>query len=360
MWQEPDVVREDLQRICAARWVPWHALRDRTVLVTGATGLIGRTLTKALLWHAMQHDSGTRVLALVRDEGRASRTFAPALDAAAPLSFLQGDVQALQDVGGPVHLVVHGASVTASREMVTNPVGTIATALRGTERVLELARTAQVESVVYLSSVEAYGAPDGSRRLAEQDLLGFDPLVVRNCYPESKRMAEAMCAAYRAQHGVPVKVLRPTLTFGPDLARDENRVFAQFARCAVEGRDIVLHTTGTTERSYLYTADAVTALLTVLLAGEDGQAYNAANEATYCSVRAMAELVAETCGGGRTAVRVEPQDPATSGYAPAMQMDLDTSRLRALGWQPTVGLADMYRRTIAGMQAGEGGVGPPS
>ncbi len=132
VWQEPDVVREDLQRICAARWVPWHALRDRTVLVTGATGLIGRTLTKALLWHAMQHDSGTRVLALVRDEGRASQTFAPALDAAAPLSFLQGDVQALQDVGEPVHLVVHGASVTASREMVTNPVGTIATALRGT------------------------------------------------------------------------------------------------------------------------------------------------------------------------------------------------------------------------------------
>ena len=351
MWQEPDVIRDDLRRIGAAGWVPWYALRDRTVLITGATGLIGRTLTKALLWHALQHDTGTRVVALVRDKRKATQTFAPALDAGAPLSCVQGNVQTLQDLGEPVHFVVHGASVTSSREIVTNPVGTIATALRGTERILELARDAQVASVVYLSSVEAYGAPHGSQRIAESDLLGFDPLVVRNCYPESKRMAEAVCAAYRAQHGVPAKILRPTLTFGPDIARGENRVFAQFARSVIEGHDIVLRTDGKTERSYLYTADAVTAVLTVLLGGENGQAYNAANEATYCSVRAMAELVARTCGDGRTAVRVEPQDLSTSGYAPEMQMDLDTTRLRALGWQPTFGLADMYRRMIAGMQA---------
>ncbi len=351
MWQEPDVIRDDLGRIGAAGWVPWYALQDRTVLVTGATGLIGRTLTKALLWHALQHDTRARVLALVRNERKARQTFASALDAGAPLSFVQGNVETLRDLGEPVHLVVHGASVTSSREMVTNPVGTISTALRGTERVLQLARDVHVASVVYLSSVEAYGAPRGRQRIAESDLLGFDPLVVRNCYPESKRMAEAMCAAYSAQHGVPVKILRPTLTFGPDIARDENRVFAQFARSVIEGHDIVLRTDGKTERSYLYTADAVTAVLTVLLGGEDGQAYNAANEATYCSVRAMAELVARTCGDGRTAVRVEPQDLATSGYATEMQMDLDTSRLRALGWQPTFGLADMYRRMIAGMQA---------
>lgn len=214
MWQEPDVVRDDLGRIGAAGWVPWHALQDRTVLVTGATGLIGRTLTKALLWHAMQHDSGTRVLALVRDEARARRTFAPALDAGAPLSFLQGDVQALEDTGGPVHLVVHGASVTASREMVTNPVGTIATALRGTERVLELAREAQVASVVYLSSVEAYGAPHGRRRIAESDLL--DSGRVRVVYRPHPKTGERN-PAFLARHLELVRLLEQA---GPPHAVD--------------------------------------------------------------------------------------------------------------------------------------------
>lgn len=347
MWQEPDVIREDLDRIGATRGVPWHMLHDRTVLVTGATGLIGRTLTKALLWYSLDHDAGLRVVALVRNVERARQVFAAPLAAGAPLSFVQGDVETMPALGKPVQFVVHGASVTASRNFILAPVETVSTTLRGTERVLELARDEQVESVVYLSTVEVYGAPDGTRLLGETDLLGFDPLVVRNCYPESKRMAEAMCAAYTAQHGVPAKVLRPTLTFGPGLPEHEGRVFAQFARCAAQGTDIVLHTTGETKRSYLYTADAVTAVLTVLLAGQDGQAYNAANQATYCSVREMAELVAQTCADGRITVRVEKQDLATSGYAPTLQMDVDTTRLQALGWQPTVGLADMYRRMMA-------------
>jgi nucleoside-diphosphate-sugar epimerase len=347
VWQEPDVIREDLDRIGATRCVPWHVLHDRTVLVTGATGLIGRTLIKALLWYSLGHDAGLRVVALVRNAEGARQVFSAPLAAGAPLSFVEGDVQTMPALKEPVQFVVHGASVTASRNFIMTPAETISTTVRGTERVLEYARDEQVESLVYLSTVEVYGAPDGTRLLGETDLLGFDPLVVRNCYPESKRMAEAMCAAYAAQHGVPAKVLRPTLTFGPGLPQQEERVFAQFARCAAEGRDIVLHTKGETKRSYLYTADAVTAVLTVLLAGLDGQAYNAANEATYCSVREMAELVAETCADGRIAVRVESRDLATSGYAPTLQMNVDTTRLQALGWQPTIGLADMYRRMIA-------------
>jgi len=128
-------------------------------------------------------------------------------------------------------------------------------------------------------------------------------------------------------------------------------VFASFARSALEARDIVLHTAGETERSYLYTADAVTAILTVLLRGEDGQAYNAANEDTYCSIRDMADLVARTCGAAPVSVRVEPQDGERLGYAPTLKMDLDTRKLQALGWRPTVGLGEMYRRMTAVMQA---------
>ena len=347
MWQEHPVVQEDLERICAATCVPWPALHGRDMLVTGATGLIGSTLIKALLWHSGKQDARLRVLALVRDREKAERVFAAPLAAGAALSFVHGDVTTLAAVEGPLHFIVHGASVTASQAFVTRPVETVRTALRGTERVLELAREKQVMSVAYLSSMEVYGAPDGSRRVRESDFDGFDPLVVRSSYSESKRMAEALCAAYLAQHGVPTKVLRLTQTLGPGVARDDARVFAQLARSAVEGRDIVLHTPGQTERSYLYTADAVTAILAVLLRGEDGHAYNVANEASYCSIRDMAELVARTCAAPPVEVRVEERPDEQRAYAPTLKMDLDTTRLQALGWRPTVELADMYRRMTA-------------
>jgi len=343
VWPEHDVVRDDLERIVGTPTVPWEALRGRTVLVTGATGLIGAALVRALLWAG----EDITVLALVRDRDKAARLFAGPLAAGARLSFLHGDVETFEFPDGPVDHVVHGASITASSDFVTRPVEVIRTALRGTERVLELARAAQVRSLAYLSSMEVYAAPDGSRRITEATFDGLDPMLVRSSYPESKRMAEALCAAYAAQYGVPARVLRLTQTFGPGVALDDARVFAQLARSAVEGRDIVLHTTGATRRSYLYTADAVTAVLTVLLRGSDGEAYNVANEATYCSIREMADLVARTVGAVPVEVRVETQDAASRGYAPTLSMDLDTAKLQRLGWRPTVGLEDMYRRMTA-------------
>ncbi|GAA2721784.1 NAD-dependent epimerase/dehydratase family protein [Cellulomonas aerilata] len=352
MWHESDVVREDLQRTCTSPAVPWQALHGTTVLVTGATGLIGTALVKSLLWYEATHGAGLRVVALVRDLGKGERTFAAPLAAGSPLSLVRGDVETFGALERQVDHVVHGASVTASQDFVARPVETIRTALQGTERVLELAREHRVRSLVYLSSMEVYGAPDGSRRVTESTFDSLDPMQVRSSYPESKRMAEALCAAYAAEHAVPAKVLRLTQTFGPGVSLGDTRVFAQLARSAVEGRDVVLHTTGETRRSYLYTADAVTAILTVLLTGESGQAYNAANEETYCSIREMADLVAATVGPRPVQVRVEAGDVRTHGYAPTLKMDLDTSKLRALGWRPTVGLEEMYRRMTAGHVAG--------
>lgn len=351
MWREEDVVREDLDRICGATCVPWQELDGRTVLVTGATGLVGSHLVRSLLWSSRSRDAGVRVVAVVRDRAKAERRFAAPLADGAPLTLLDGDVVDFDAGDGPVHHVVHAAAVTSSSAFVATPVDTIDTTLRGTQRVLDLALAKRVRSMVYLSSMEVYGAPDGSRRISESDFSGIDPMTVRNSYPESKRMAEALCAAYTAQHGVPATVLRLTQTFGPGLAADDSRVFAQFIRSALSGNDIVLHTTGASRRSMLYTADAVTAILTVMLRGDAGKAYNAANEGTYCSVREMAELVARTCGPKAVGVRVELGDAAGRGYAPRLEMDLDTSALRALGWRPTVDLEQMYRRTAASLRA---------
>jgi nucleoside-diphosphate-sugar epimerase len=235
--------------------------------------------------------------------------------------------------------------------MVSDPIGTIRTAIDGTETMLRLAVEKKVKAFVYISSMEIYGQPKNEGKTAEKDLGYVDIGTVRSCYPEGKRMCECLCTAYAAQHGVNVKSARLAQTFGAGVLPTENRVFAQFARSAVNGEDIVLHTTGESEGNYVYTADAVRAILLLLQKGEPGEAYNVANEASHITIRSMAEMVAKEIAGGKINVVIDiPEDSASLGYAPPVKMQLDASKLRSLGWEPTVGLADAYKRMICWMQ----------
>lgn len=324
-------------------------LAGRTVFVTGATGLIGRSLIWALLDLSARLSPHIRIVALVRDEKKALRVFD---GRCGDIELAVGDVARLPDIGGSVDYIVHAAGMTASRAFVERPVETISTAVDGTRSVLELARAKRVRSMVYLSSMEVYGAPLSGAKIAETSGAELDTMTARSSYPESKRLCETLCRAYADEYGVEARVIRLTQTLGPGAEYDDARVVAEFARCAAEGRDIVLRTAGETKRSYLYTADAASAILTVLLRGEKGEAYNAANESTYCSIREMAELVASKCAAGRIKVVYGGADSAMErGYAPVLELDLDTSRLRALGWQPTVGLEEAFSALIGWYRA---------
>ena len=303
--------------------------------VTGATGLIGYTLVSGLLHANRQKQLGLTVLALVRDEARARERFAQQLSGGQDLQFIVGSVEDLPPISGPVDYIVHGASQTASKAFVQQPVETIHTALQGTKNLLELARAKQAAGMVYLSSMEVYGHPERGHKVTETEIGALSPLNVRNSYPISKQQCESLCCAYASEYGVPVMIARLTQTFGPGVHYNDARVFAEFGRCVLEKRDIVLHTKGETERSYLYTADAATAILTILLKGQPGQAYNAADESTYCSIAEMAQRVAQM---GGIQVRFDVQDAKKFGYPKALYMDLDTSQLQSLGWEPGGGV----------------------
>lgn len=346
MEKKTPVLEEDLERIRSAEWLPWEALDHRTVLVTGATGLIGSTVISALIDAACRKGLALRVIALVRDAERAKQKFAVELAEYDGLTFAVGDVRRLPEIEGEVHYIIHGASPTASRFFAASPVETVATAYEGTKALLELARAKQVLGMVYLSSMEAYGAPHTDDLLSERDLGYMDPLLVRNCYPESKRLCENLCSGYWHEYQVPVTIARLSQTFGPGVAADDNRVFAQFIRSAVHGEDIILRTKGDSKRTYVYTMDAAAAILTLLLRGEPGEAYNVAHPDTYCSVLEMAQMVARVFSGGRSAVRIELSDTAI--YPPAHCYHLDPAKLEGLGWKADVDLEEMYRRMLRG------------
>ncbi|MCM1362159.1 MAG: NAD(P)-dependent oxidoreductase [Clostridiales bacterium] len=314
------------------------------ILVTGATGLVGSAIVKKLL-----EQGNNKVVALVRNSEKAEKIFADY--ETDNLEIMISDICDLKPEAVGVDYIIHAASQTSSKAFVNQPVETINTAIKGTTAILEFARVNPVKSFVYLSSMEVYGLPVTDEKIYEDHSTNLDTMVVRSCYPESKRMCENICVSYFSEYDVPVKIVRLTQTFGPGVAYNDGRVFAEFARCAIEGRDIVLKTKGETKRNYLYLEDAVDAILAVLMKGENGSAYNAANEDTYCSIYEMAKLVTEKCSNKKISVIIEEnEDIAKLGYAPTLKMNLSTEKLKRLGWKAKVGLSDMFKIMIQDMR----------
>lgn len=341
------IVEKDMEYI--HKRIPHDGLDGSRVLISGATGLIGKYLVRFLAQYCH-----CTVLVVVRDRTKAYRLWE---DWGEQIEYIDSDIVELEASDRNVDYIIHGASVTSSRSFTTEPVETMYTSVEGTRRMLEFARKNPVKGFLFLSTMEVYGTPSTDDKIQELQGTNLNTMAVRSSYPESKRLCESMCAAYFSEYGVPARVLRLTQTFGPGVVYDDTRVFAEFARCAIEGRDMILHTKGETKRNYLYLADACTAILTVLTKGVSGEAYNGANEDTYCSIKEMAELVASQCADRTINVRIEQKgrEGKLFGYAPTLKMNLDTSKLQALGWQPAIGLEDMYKRMIGYMAASKRG-----
>ncbi len=345
-----NILLEDMDIIANSDF-PFDEFKGKSFLVTGATGLIGSLLIKALLYCNRVHNLDLKVFAVVRSEEKAKMVFQDFLSYGG-LEFLLADLEKdVIELDMSCDYIIHAAAVTASKIMVSDPVGTIRTAVVGTDQLLRFAVEHQCRSFVYISSMEIYGQPITDGRTTEKDLGYVDITTVRSCYPEGKRMCECLCTAYASQYGLNVKSARLAQTFGAGILPTENRVFAQFARSAMKGEDIVLHTKGESEGNYIYTRDAVRAILMLLVSGEPGNAYNIANEESHVTIKQMAELVAKEIANDTIKVVIDiPEDSASLGYAPSVKMWLDASKMKELGWEAEVSLIESYRRMIQWMQ----------
>ena len=330
------ILQSDLSRIRDI-FPHWEDLAGKTVFITGATGLVGSMLVRTLCAAPV----GITVIAHVRNEEKARAMFAEL-----PIRYCVGDVIVPVTYDGKVDHLIHTASVTASKAFVKEPVETLMTAISGTKNMLDFAREKGVRSMVYVSSMEAYGITDPAlERVTEKDLGCIDILSVRSSYSEGKRTCECLCAAYAGEYGVPVRIARLAQTFGAGVSESDGRVFAQFTKSCLAGTDIVLHTEGKSMGNYCYTADAVRGLLTILLKGENANAYTVVNEDTSMPIREVAKLVSDTLTAGKTKIIFDiPESALTYGYAPDVTMRLSSAKLRSLGWSPEVDLPEMFRR----------------
>ena len=337
-----DYLKEDLELL--ADYINAEGITRKHLFVTGGTGFIGSLLTKAFLTANRIYGLENTVTVLVRSMEKAEEVYNGW--AQCGLRFLPGDVTHL-NVSEKYHYIIHTASPTASRYFLTHPAEVLDINYQGTRQILELAKACDGARTVCLSSMEAFGITQaGGKRLSEKDLGYIDLTSIRSCYSEGKRVMELMCRCYSEEYNIHVCAARLAQTFGAGVLPTDNRVFAQFARSAGKGENIVLHTTGGSMGNYCYTRDAVRAVLTILLKGTSGEVYTVVNESATMMIREMAELVSQTISNGRSKVVFDIPPENSYGFAPETKMKLSAEKLRALGWEPEVGLADMYRRML--------------
>lgn len=343
-----EILQEDLEWIANKE----ENLKNCTVLITGATGLIGSQIVKSLLCKNRMKGSNIKVIALVRSEEKVKEVFKYVLKNE-NLKFVYGDILESFQIEDEIDYIIHAASITSSKNFIERPIDTIKCIVNGTDKVLELARMKKVQGVIYLSSMEAFGITDPKKKyILEEDLGYIDLMDVRSCYSEGKRMAENLCVAYYSQYNVPVKIVRLAQTFGPDISKSENRIFAQIARNIINKEDIVLHTKGDSITNCCYTRDAIWGVLLLFTKGRSGQVYTITNESSCMSIFDMAKLAVEKIAEDKVKIIIEiPEDLKSYGYAPKKKMKLSAKKMNQLGWKAEIGMVESYIRMMKSMEA---------
>lgn len=334
------IIREDLQRMRRAA-LPWEQLDGKTVLVTGAAGMLASYVTWLLL--SLREQAGIRVsvIALCRDTRKAEAYFGSFVGKPYFRLLLQ-DVCEPIACEGQVDYVFHLAGNASPFFINSDPVGIMRCNLQGTMNVLELARACRTKKLLFASTREVYGKNEAALRLDEQAFGTLDPLDDRSCYPESKRAAETLLKSYFLQYEIPFNVVRIAHAYGPTMRLEhDGRVMADLMSDAVAGRDIVLKSSGEAVRAFVYVTDAVVGMFSVLFHGAAAEAYNLANETEPISVKDLARELAVLRG-----VQVVVAEGEQKGYCAYRRTALDTSALERLGWKPEVSLQEGISRVL--------------
>ena len=339
MNKQHPLYQEDLIKILEIPGI--ENLKNTSVLITGATGLIGTCLIDALMYYN-RLGANIHIHAVGRSREKAKSRLGDYYSSEL-FSFIEQDVRQplLDDL--KVDVIIPLASNTHPLAYSQYPVETIEINVKGAEHALTKALGCGA-TVLYPSSVEIYGNARGEDVFTEDYTGQLNLKNARSCYPESKRLSEALCLSYMAERGVKVKIARLSRVFGPTMLMSDTKASSQFILKALNGEDIVLKSKGEQFFSYTYVADVVKAMLFILLHGEMGEAYNISNK--ECNVKLKDFAGACARWAGKDVVFDLPSDVEQKGYSVAMNAILDNTRLQSIGCQPLFPFNEAIRRTL--------------
>lgn len=341
------VITEDLEDIIKYD-LNWQAMAGKTVLIAGANGFLPAYLVETLLHlNDSWHKEPVKVIAVVRNREKALRRFSDYVGRN-DLQLIVQDICQPLEIDGPIDYIIHAASQASPKYYGKDPVGTLSANILGTYNLLELARAKQVMSFLFFSSGEVYGEVGADQIPTREDVYGYlDPLDVRSCYAESKRMGENMCVCWHHQHGVPAKIVRPFHTYGPGLDLNDGRVFADFVSDIVHCRNIVMKSDGSASRAFCYLSDATIGFFLVLLHGKNAEAYNVGNDEGEVSVLELANVMIGLFPEKKLQV-IRKSEVLSEDYLKSKitRNCPDIAKISALGWKPVVSVADGFKKTV--------------
>lgn len=336
---------EDVHNVVSLN-LPWGKLKDKKVMLSGATGLLGSFFIDVILEKNILDGLNCTVYALGRNEEKAKKRFIKFKEDE-HFIFIPYDVKLpfVRNDLGVIDYVLHMASNTHPMQYSTDPIGTITTNIIGLQNMLDFAVEHETSRFVFASSNEIYGENRGDVELFDENYCGYiNCNTMRAGYPESKRCGEALCQAYKEQKGLDVVIPRFTRSYGPTMLMSDTKAISQFIKKGITGEDIVLKSVGTQHYSYTYVADAVSGLLTILLLGKSGEAYNIADEASDIMLKDLAAIIAGI--NGRRVIFEIPDAVEAAGYSTATKARLDGRKLLNLGWKPKYNINTGMKRNI--------------
>jgi len=340
------IIKEDLGLISNSD-LDWGKFKNKVVLVSGAYGMLASYMVFTLLYlNHVDPKLNIKVIALGRNLDKAKARFIEFLKDP-NFSIMSADVVKDIKIKGDVDYIIHAASPASSQFYGVNPIGVISPNIFGTKNLLELAREKGSEGFLLFSSGEVCGLLDKDA-IEESDAGYSDPTDLRNCYGESKRMAENMCQCWYRQHKVPTLIVRPDHTYGPTMdLENDHRVFAEFVSDVVNGRNISMKSDGTPVRTFCYLSDATEGFFRVLLKGVPGESYNVSNNNCRISIGDLAALVASLSPGKDIKVIYSNRDD--KNYLEnkhKIRPMLSTKKIEKLGFKCRFGVRDGFYRTI--------------
>ena len=335
MNKENALYQQDLRNIVSMPGI--ETLHGKTILITGATGMVGTHLIDALMLLG-----DVKVYAVGRDKNRAMDRLGSYYDS--PLfTFVEQDVCNKFPSDIKPDIIIPLASNTHPLAYSQYPVETMLINIKGAEHALNLAVETGA-TVLYPSTVEVYGNAIGEDTFSEDYTGKLNLSTSRSCYTESKRSAEAMCQSFIAEKGTKVKIVRLSRLFGPTMLMTDSKASSQFIKKALAHEDIILKSEGNQLFSYTYITDAVRAMLHVLIYGEVGTAYNISCESCDVRLKEFAGLCAQY--NGKDVIFELPSETERKGFSVAQKAVLDNSRLRSIGWTPLYNMKEALWRTL--------------
>ncbi len=343
---EPNnIINQDLRKIISAE-LPWQSLKDKKLCITGATGFLGSYLVKTFLALNESFNLNLRINCIVRDLNRIEKRL-KYCSSKNNINFYESNIiEPLPLIVSESNFFIHAASIASPKYFGKFPIETLEANTIATYNILKNLKENYLEKFLYFSSGEIYGIQKNDNLQINEDSYGYlDHLQLRTCYAESKKMAENMCQSFSFEKNLKFSIVRPFHTYGPSIDLNDGRVFSDFVSDVINNQDIILKSAGHSKRSFCYISEATIGFLTVLLKGQNKEAYNIGNPTQNISMKDLASKIISIVPEKKLKIQYNdhPINYLKSNLSEALP---SIEKIKKLGWNPKIDLSEGFSRTI--------------